>query len=234
MVVLGAAIVSVLQFLLIPLTQILDPVKKVDLLIREVVLAPPPPNVPPPPPDDSEPLPEPPPPELVQVPPPITINALDIDLNAGTGDAIAIGVPSPDLVMQEVAQEIERMFTFDDLPEKRIPLVADADVPRRAERERLAAHDRHVRFAGERHVAPSALVVLALDAEVDRLLQAQADVLAVRHPVDLGEEQGGERVAVHPRPASGLESAVGRVLEEVVDAATQCVAEAPAVGEVAA
>lgn len=117
MVVLGAAIVSVLLFLLIPLTQILDPVKKVDLLIREVVLAPPPPNVPPPPPDDSEPLPEPPPPELVQVPPPITINALDIDLNAGTGDAIAIGVPSPDLVMQEVAQEIERMFTFDDLPE---------------------------------------------------------------------------------------------------------------------
>ena len=73
--VLGAAIVSVLLFLLIPLTQILDPVKKVDLLIREVVLAPPPPNVPPPPPDDSEPLPEPPPPELVQVPPPITIKS---------------------------------------------------------------------------------------------------------------------------------------------------------------
>lgn len=110
----GATIISGILFLLIPLTQIFSPVKEPDLVVREVVLSPPPPQAPPPP-EAAEPLPEPPPPELVQVPPPIVINALDVSLSTGTGDAIAIGVPSPDLVVQDIASEIEKMFTFEDL-----------------------------------------------------------------------------------------------------------------------
>ena len=119
-VISGAAVISGILFLLIPMTQILNPVKEADLIVREVVLLPPPPQVPPPP-ESAEPLPEPPPPELVQVPPPIVINSLDVSLSAGTGDAIAIGVPSPDLVVQDIASEIESMFTFDDLDEKPRP-----------------------------------------------------------------------------------------------------------------
>jgi outer membrane biosynthesis protein TonB len=112
----GAVLISGLLFLLIPLTQLLDPVKKADLVVREVVLSPPPPQAPPPP-EPAEPVEEPPPPELVQTTPPIEINTLDISVSTGTGDVIAIGVPSPDLVVQDIATEMERMFTFEDLEE---------------------------------------------------------------------------------------------------------------------
>jgi TonB family protein len=54
---------------------------------------------------------------MTTVPPPVAINALDVSISTGTGDAIAMGVPSPDLVVQDVAKEIERMFTFEDLEE---------------------------------------------------------------------------------------------------------------------
>lgn len=117
----GAIIISAILFLLIPMTQILNPVKPANVVVREMVLLPPPAKTPPPP-DSSEPPPEPAPPELAQVPPPIMINALDVSLSTGTGDAIAIGVPSPDLVVQDITSEIEEMFTFDDLQDAPRPV----------------------------------------------------------------------------------------------------------------
>lgn len=113
----GALGVAAVLFLLIPLTQILDEVKKPDLLVREVAIAPPPPDVPPPPEEAMPPKPETPPPEMPQEPPPIQVNTLDVALNPGAGDAIAIGVETPQLQTEDMTSSIQQLFTFEDLPE---------------------------------------------------------------------------------------------------------------------
>jgi len=113
----GALGLAALLFLLIPLTQILDEVKKPDLLVREVALAPPPPDVPPPPEETKPPEPETPPPEMPREPPPIRIDALDVALNPGAGDAVAIGVETPQFQTEDMTASIRQLFTFEDLPE---------------------------------------------------------------------------------------------------------------------
>jgi len=115
----GALGTAGLLFLLIPLTQLLDKVEEPDLKVREVTFAPPPPEVPPPPPDEAQPPePEQPPPEMPEEPPPIQIDALDVALNPGAGDAVAMGIPTPDLNMaQDMTGDIQKLFTFEDLAE---------------------------------------------------------------------------------------------------------------------
>lgn len=112
----GAALISALLFLLIPLTQLLDPIQKADTIVREITMMPPPPQAPPPP-EPAEPVEDPPPPEMSRTTPPVEINTLDISVSTGAGEVIAMGVPSPDLVVQDLASEMERLFTFDDLEE---------------------------------------------------------------------------------------------------------------------
>ncbi|MFP4156962.1 MAG: energy transducer TonB [Opitutales bacterium] len=115
----GAVGTTGLLFLLIPLTQLLDNVEKPDLEVREVSFAPPPPELPPPPPDEVEP-PEPdePPPEMPREPPPIQVDALDVALNPGAGDAVAMGIPTPDLKIEtDMTEDIRNLFTFEDLAE---------------------------------------------------------------------------------------------------------------------
>ncbi|PXA05545.1 hypothetical protein DDZ13_01345 [Coraliomargarita sinensis] len=90
-----------------------------DLEVREVTFSPPPPELPPPPPDEMEPPEaEEPPPEMPKEPPPIEIDALDVALNPGAGDAVAMGIPTPDLNMeQDMTGDIQKLFTFEDLSE---------------------------------------------------------------------------------------------------------------------
>ena len=115
----GALGTAGLLFLLIPLTQLLDKVEEPDLKVREVSFSPPPPEPPPPPPEE-EPPPEPEetPPDMPEEPPPIQIDALDVALNPGAGDAVAMGIPTPDLnVASDMTHEIRKLFTFEDLAE---------------------------------------------------------------------------------------------------------------------
>jgi protein TonB len=115
----GALGMAGLLFLLIPLTQLLDAVEEPDLEVREVSFAPPPPELPPPPPEESElPEPEEPPPDIPNEPPPIPIDALDVALSPGAGDAVAMGIAAPSLSMsREMTRDIQNLFTFEDLAE---------------------------------------------------------------------------------------------------------------------
>ncbi len=115
----GALGTAGLLFLLIPLTQLLDKVEEPGLTVREVTFSPPPPELPPPPPEEVQPPePEQTPPEMPEEPPPIQIDALDVALNPGAGDAVAMGIPTPDLNMeQDMTGDIQQLFTFEDLAE---------------------------------------------------------------------------------------------------------------------
>ncbi|MFW6354391.1 MAG: TonB family protein [Verrucomicrobiota bacterium] len=113
----GASMLAALLFVLIPLTQLSETEKTLDLQIREVVFSPPPPEAPPPPEEATPPAPEIPPPEMASEPPAIQIEALDIALNPGAGDAVAIGVETPQFQSEDMTTGIQELFTFDDLPE---------------------------------------------------------------------------------------------------------------------
>ena len=115
----GALAMAGLLFLLIPLTQLLDKLAAPELKVREVSFVPPPPEPPPPPPEE----PPPPesertPPEMPPEPPPIQIKALDVALNPGSGDAVAMGIATPDLNLErDMTADIQKLFTFEDLAE---------------------------------------------------------------------------------------------------------------------
>lgn len=94
--------VSGLLFLAIPLTQIFTDYVKSDEDIQRVDVAPPPPpppvDEPPPPPEPEE---EPPPEDLEIPPPPISLEQLEIALEAGTGDGVAGDFAMPDLTVNK-------------------------------------------------------------------------------------------------------------------------------------
>lgn len=91
---LGGAVITLMVFLVLPLTQLVSSHAKRDLLVTKVdsaVLEAPPAvvDVPPPPPEDEEP-PEP-PPELADVQESMTIT-VDLDIAVGTGGALAMNL----------------------------------------------------------------------------------------------------------------------------------------------
>ena len=79
----------------------------------------------------------------------------------------------------------------------------DANVSRGPKCQDLTDHDRHVRFPRQWDVPPAALLVLALHDEIHGSLELDPHIIAVGHAIDLGQEQGRKRVAVHPRPGVG-------------------------------
>ena len=109
----------------------------------------------------------------------------------------------------------------------------DADVARRAQRLQLAHGDRQVGLAVERVVAPAAVLVLAVDDQVDRAFERDLALRAARHSVDLGEEQRRERMAVHARAGIGQEAVLLSVREHVVDRLLHDAAVGAAVRQVA-
>lgn len=114
----GALVLAAALFLIIPFTQLFEDAPEPDLVVREIKLAAPPPPRAPPPPEEAPP--PPPEPELVtppDEPPPIDIQTLDVALSPGSGEAIAMGSSVPVFQLQESMEAIEKMFTFDDLPE---------------------------------------------------------------------------------------------------------------------
>lgn len=113
-----AFVMAVGLFLLLPLTQSLDPPEKSSVEVREVSIAtaPPPPPAPPEekPPEDPTPRPSDPPPS----PETISVGRLDVSLSTSPEDAVSMGVSPPEFATEsDAVGEIESLFTFEDLPE---------------------------------------------------------------------------------------------------------------------
>ena len=112
-------VVSGLIFLAIPLTQIFTDYTKSNEEILAIEVAPPPP---PPPLEESLPPPaaeeEPPPPEFESPPPPITLEQLEIALEAGTGDAVAGDFAMPNLTINKDELGGLDIFDINDLDKK--------------------------------------------------------------------------------------------------------------------
>ena len=116
----GALLLAGALFLVIPFTQLFDPPPEPDTEVREVTLAPPPPAPKPPDPPAAEPErpPTPAAPDLSRRSPEIEVAELDVSLSPGAGDALAMGAPGASLVREASTSEgIEKLFTFEDLPE---------------------------------------------------------------------------------------------------------------------
>jgi protein TonB len=111
--------VALLILMLIPLTQILRPVKDAPAEINKIDVAPPPP---PPPPEEPPPPPEvkkEDPPELEVPRPKPTLEQLEVSLNPGTGGDIGIDLAINLDVATESADQLEELFAFgelDDIP----------------------------------------------------------------------------------------------------------------------
>ncbi|KAF0094862.1 MAG: hypothetical protein E1N59_1597 [Puniceicoccaceae bacterium 5H] len=114
----GALLLAALLFCCLLLTQEFSPVDQETVTFREVVVSAAPPRSTPPPPESTPPQPKPPPPEMTPEAPNVDLQPLDVSLNAGAGDAIAMGVAPPSLDTQmDAVSQIEKVFTFEDLPD---------------------------------------------------------------------------------------------------------------------
>mgnify|MGYP001166908931 CR=1 FL=1 len=108
--------IALFIMLLVPLTQIMQPLPNSVESIEEVNIAPPPPppllEDPPPPPTKEES----PPPDF-KIPPPMpTLDQLEVSLNPGTGDlSIASGMGIRVDFSTESAEQLEQIFDFGDL-----------------------------------------------------------------------------------------------------------------------
>lgn len=137
---LGAIVLTLLLFAIIPLTQYLQSNQEKVLEIREVVsIDPPPPVAPPPPEEPPPPTEQAPTPKLEQVVQDIPINQLELSLDAGFGDAIAMGVPSASFsIKSDLVDDIKKLFTFDDIDERpRIISSVATQFPRSLIRRRI-------------------------------------------------------------------------------------------------
>lgn len=114
---LGSAVAFFIM-LLVPLTQIMQPVRSSVESIEAVELASPPPppalEDPPPPPPPKE---EPPPPELKTPPPMPTLDQLEVSLNPGTGGDLSLGLTLGFDFSTESADQLEQLFGFGELDE---------------------------------------------------------------------------------------------------------------------
>ncbi len=112
-------IVASLLFLAIPLTQLFTEYKKAPEEINSIDVAPP---LPPPPIEEPPPPPEPkqeePPPELDTPPPPVSLEALEMSLNPGTGGALTGDFALPGFNVNQKSLGSLDIFDIGDVDEK--------------------------------------------------------------------------------------------------------------------
>ncbi|MGJ8640222.1 MAG: energy transducer TonB [Opitutaceae bacterium] len=129
--------VSAILFVAIPLTQIFTEYDRSNNEIDSIEYAPPPPppveEEPPPPPPPEE---EPPPPEFEPPPPPISLEQLEIALEAGTGEAVSGDFAMPNLTIQKDELGGLDIFDINDLDKqpktvKQIPPIYPISAKRR-------------------------------------------------------------------------------------------------------
>tara|TARA_B100000212_G_scaffold341812_1_gene326189 strand:+ start:266 stop:976 length:711 start_codon:yes stop_codon:yes gene_type:complete len=112
----GAFFLATVLFLIIPMTQMLDSPDRADITLREMNLA----ELVPPRPqltrDPIEPKNEVRLPELQESFQELNLNELELSLNPGIGDALAMGVGSISLEEQvDILEQIQQVFQFSDL-----------------------------------------------------------------------------------------------------------------------
>jgi protein TonB len=149
--------VALLVLMLVPLTQILRPVKEASVEINKIDVAPPPP---PPPPEDPPPPPEEKketPPELEVPRPKPTLEQLEVSLNPGTGGDIGIDLTINLDIATESADQLEELFGFGELD----------DVPRLVREGRFRFPPNSPRGRGE------ALIRLLVYVEKDGRISVQ-------------------------------------------------------------
>ncbi|MBC2607566.1 energy transducer TonB [Pelagicoccus albus] len=115
---ISAVVLAFGLFLLIPLTQLLEDEEPIPMTVRQVLTLNPPTREAPPPPEDAQPEEEVPPPKFEQVVQDIPLMELDLELDPGASDAIAMATPLQDFADEtEVMESIEQIFSFDDMAE---------------------------------------------------------------------------------------------------------------------
>jgi protein TonB len=117
----GAVLLTVLFFLVLPLMQAITRPPETDLIVRSVDTAELPPPPPPPPEEqqEDEPEPEAEPPELTDEAPPLSLDQLELALNAGFGDGMLVGDFAVKLeTIAGTAQAAEALFSIADLDQR--------------------------------------------------------------------------------------------------------------------
>lgn len=115
----GAAAMSLLLFLALPLIQAIGEAREADTLLRTVDSAVLPPPPPPPEPQPDEPEPEEPPPELIEEAPPLDLAQLELVLNPGAGGNWSGGDLAATLAGLAARREGEdALFSLDDLDQR--------------------------------------------------------------------------------------------------------------------
>ena len=119
MAIIGAVLLAAGLFLIIPLTQTLDAAHKDVVEYREIITLQAPPPTPPAPEEQQRTQEqEQPQPELEENFQELTLNQLELSLNPGIGEALAMGMRSVTFKTEiDAAAEIEKIFSFEDLPE---------------------------------------------------------------------------------------------------------------------
>jgi periplasmic protein TonB len=119
LVVLGAVALTLVFFLVLPLTQIINKPPATDLIVRSVDTALPPP--PPPPPEEEpekEPEKEEKPPELKEEAPPLDLAQLEMALNPGDGAGLMGDFASKLSPLTSGGEDVDALFSMADLDQE--------------------------------------------------------------------------------------------------------------------
>lgn len=157
--------VAALLFLAIPLTQLFTEYKKAPKEINAINVAPP---VPPPPIEEPAPPPEPepeePPPELDTPPPPISLEALEMSLNPGTGGSLAGDFTLPGFNANQ--KSLGSLDIFD---------IGDVDEKPKAQKQAQPRYPTAARRAGKEGFVVAEFIIDATGATTDIQIQQSSD-----------------------------------------------------------
>lgn len=157
--------VASLLFLAIPLTQLFTEYKKAPEEINSIDVAPP---APPPPVEEPPPPPEPeqeePPPELDTPPPPVSLEALEMSLNPGTGSSLAGDFTLPGFSVNQ--KELGGLDIFD---------IGDVDEKPQAQKQAQPSYPSAARRSGKEGFVVAEFIIDATGATTDIKIQQSSD-----------------------------------------------------------
>ena len=162
---LAGIFVAAILFLAIPLTQIFTVYEKAPEEINSIEVAPPPP--PPPmeePPPPPEPEPEEPPPELDTPPPPISLEALEMSLNPGTGGSLAGDFALPGFNANQ--KELGGLDIFD---------IGDVDEKPQVQKQAQPSYPSAARRAGKEGYVVAEFIIDANGATTEIQIKQSSD-----------------------------------------------------------
>lgn len=161
---IGVGVASLL-FLAIPLTQLFTEYKKAPEEINSIDVAPP---APPPPIEEPPPPPEPeqeePPPELDTPPPPVSLEALEMSLNPGTGGSLSGDFTLPGFNVNQ--KSLGSLDIFD---------IGDVDEKPQAQKQAQPTYPSAARRAGKEGFVVAEFIIDVTGATTDIQIQQSSD-----------------------------------------------------------